>query len=68
MSPPRQEEDRPDQDEALQQKVQRSPTEWLAEIARLRQQGRMVEADASLAEFRRQYPDYPVDKTLEPPQ
>lgn len=38
----------------------RSPEAWLAEIAKLRQQGRMAEAEASLAEFRRRYPDYPL--------
>lgn len=41
-----------------QRKAERSPTEWLAEIAELRQQGRTAEAEASLAEFRRRYPDY----------
>ena len=41
-----------------QLKAERSPTEWLAEIAELRQQGRTAEAEASLAEFRRRYPDY----------
>lgn len=39
----------------------RSPAEWLAEIAELRRQGRTAEADASLKEFRRLYPDYPPD-------
>lgn len=39
----------------------RAPVEWLAEIAELRRQGRTAEADASLKEFRRLYPDYPPD-------
>ena len=44
----------------------RSPAEWLAEIAELRRQGRAVEAEASLAEFRRRYPDYPLDTEASP--
>lgn len=60
------EEDREEQGTALKQAVRRSPSEWLAEIASLRRQGRMAEAKASLAEFRRQYPDYRVDQALEP--
>ena len=42
----------------LKQKADRSPEEWLAEIAEWRRQGRTVEAEASLMEFRRRYPDY----------
>ena len=42
-----------------QLKAERSPEEWLAEIAEWRRQGRTAEAEASLAEFRRRYPDYP---------
>ena len=34
----------------------RSPSAWRAEIAELRRQGRTAEAEARLAEFRRQYP------------
>ena len=34
----------------------RSPSAWRAEIAELRRQGRQAEAEARLAEFRRQYP------------
>lgn len=44
----------------------RSPERWLQEIAELRRQGRIVEADASLAEFRRRYPDHPLDKATTP--
>jgi len=44
----------------------RSPEQWLQEIAELRRRGRTAEADASLAEFRRRYPDYPLDKALPP--
>lgn len=42
-----------------QLKAERSPEEWLADIAELRRQGRTAEAEASLTEFRRRYPDYP---------
>jgi len=49
-----------DEDAGLQrQRADRSPEEWLADIARLRQQGRTAEAQASLEEFRRRYPHYP---------
>jgi hypothetical protein len=41
-----------------------SPQEWLKQIAELRKQGRLSEAQASLAEFRRRYPDYPVETIL----
>ena len=46
--------------------LHRPPAEWLAEIAELRRQGRTVEAEASLAEFRRRYPDYPLDAEASP--
>lgn len=45
-----------------------SPEEWLAAIAELRRQGRTVEADAKLAEFRRRYPDYPLEVAPSPPR
>ncbi len=41
-----------------QLKAERSPEAWLADIVELRRQGRTAEAEASLAEFRRRYPDY----------
>ncbi|HCB15363.1 MAG TPA: hypothetical protein DEP36_17595 [Gammaproteobacteria bacterium] len=41
------------------QAVDRPPKEWLAHIAKLRRQGRIAEARASLEEFQRRYPDYP---------
>jgi len=41
------------------QRADRSPEEWLADIAELRRQGRITEAAASLAEFQSRYPDYP---------
>ena len=46
----------------------RSPEEWLAAIAELRRRGRTAEADASLAEFRRRYPDYPLGTAPKPPR
>ena len=42
-------------------KVDRPPAKWLAEIAELRRRGRIAEAEASLREFRRRYPDYPLE-------
>jgi len=38
-----------------------TPEEWLAKIEELRRQGKEVEADALFAEFRKRYPDYPVE-------
>lgn len=42
-----------------------TPEEWLAKIATLRAHGKQAEADASLAAFRKRYPDYPLDKLRE---
>jgi type IV secretory pathway VirB10-like protein len=39
-----------------------SPEQWLQGIADLRRQGRHEEADKSLAEFRKRYPDYRISK------
>lgn len=54
----------PDRDRARK----RPPAEWLAEIAELRRQGRTVEAEARLTEFRQHYPDEPSDTVAEPPR
>ena len=60
---------RADQGAASQDRSDRySPEEWLAVIAELRHQGRTAEADAELAEFRRRYPDYPLEAAPEPPR
>ena len=40
------------------------PEKWLDQIEALRKQGRGDEARASLAEFRRRYPDYPLRDSL----
>jgi hypothetical protein len=40
--------------------VPRSAEEWLKEIATLRQQGRVAEAERMLEEFRRRYPTHPM--------
>ena len=45
-----------------------TPAEWRAEIARLRRQGREAEAQAVLVEFRRQYPDEPLEDAAKPPR
>ena len=60
---------RVNQDAASQDRSDRyTPEEWLAAIAELRRQGRMAEADAKLAEFRRRYPDYPLEVAPSPPR
>lgn len=60
---------RADQGAASQDRSdQYSPEEWLAAIAELRHQGRTAEADAKLAEFRRRYPNYPLEVAPSPPQ
>jgi len=38
--------------------------EWIAEIKKLRQAGKMVEAEANLTAFKQRYPAYPVEKAL----
>lgn len=52
-------------DEASEANEMMTPEEWLAKIATLRAQGKQTEADASLAAFRKRYPDYPLDKLRE---
>ncbi|MDH3669661.1 MAG: hypothetical protein OES46_00670 [Gammaproteobacteria bacterium] len=54
-----------DLDEASEVDEMMTPEEWLAKIATLRAQGKQTEAEASLAAFRKRYPDYPVDKMRE---
>ena len=41
-----------------------SPEQWLQGIADLRRQGRHEEADKSLAEFRKRFPDYRISKEV----
>ena len=41
-----------------------SPEAWLEKIAKLRTEGRVREADESLAEFRKRFPDYPLPASL----
>jgi len=45
-------------------KKDKSPREWLERIARLRREGHAKEADESLAEFRKRYPDYEIPKEM----
>jgi hypothetical protein len=40
------------------------PEAWLKRIAELRKEGRQREADESLVEFRKRYPDYKIPETL----
>ena len=48
----------------MAEKAERSPEQWLAEIRRLKQAGRAVEAETSLAEFRKRYPQYALPDDL----
>lgn len=41
-----------------------TPEAWLERIARLRAEGKHQEADASLAEFKRRYPDYEIAEKM----
>ena len=41
-----------------------SPEQWLERIAELRRQGRDKEADESLAEFRKRFPDYRIPQSM----
>jgi hypothetical protein len=41
-----------------------APEAWLARIAELRKEGRQREANESLAEFRKRYPDYKIPEAL----
>lgn len=43
-----------------------TPEDWLAFIADLRRQGRHEQADASLSEFRKRFPDHPLDSSQAP--
>ena len=45
---------------AIRKETERTPAAWLADIAELRRQGRIKEAEAQLAEFRRRYPHVPL--------
>jgi len=45
-------------------KKDETPSAWLERIARLRREGHTKEADESLAEFRKRYPDYEIPKDL----
>jgi hypothetical protein len=41
-----------------------TPEQWLERIAKLREAGRAREADESLAEFRKRYPDYRIPEKM----
>lgn len=47
--------------------TERSPEQWLAEIRKLRQESKTAEAEASLAEFRKRYPQFPLPDDLKQP-
>lgn len=42
----------------------RSPEQWLADIRKLKQDGKLAEAEASLAEFKKSYPQFPLPEDL----
>jgi len=48
----------------LERKAELPPDKWLERIEELRKQGKLEEARASLAEFRKRYPDYRLPDTL----
>jgi outer membrane biosynthesis protein TonB len=45
-------------------KAEESPRAWLERIVRLRREGHVKQADESLAEFRKRYPDYRIPEEL----
>ena len=45
----------------------RTPEQWIADIRRMRQEGRAADAEASLAEFRKRYPYYALPEDLKRP-
>lgn len=44
--------------------VEAPPEQWIRRITELRREGRVADADALLAEFRKRYPDWPVPEAL----
>ena len=48
----------------LAKKSEMTPAAWLTRIAELRKEGRKREAEESLAEFRKRYPDYKIPEAL----
>jgi hypothetical protein len=48
----------------LERRAELPPDKWLERIEELRKQGKLEEARASLAEFRKRYPDYRLPDTL----
>ena len=46
------------------EKADRSPEQWLTEIRKLKQAGKMAEVEASLVEFRKRYPQHSVPEDL----
>ena len=45
----------------------RTPEQWIADIRRLKQEGRAADAEASLAEFKKRYPYYTLPADLRQP-
>jgi hypothetical protein len=49
------------------ERAPRTPAQWIADIRRLRNEGRTAEAEASLVEFRKLYPWYALPDDLKQP-
>ena len=52
---------------AAKAEAARTPEEWLADIRRLRAEGRLTDADAALGAFQRAHPDYTLPDDLKRP-
>lgn len=52
---------------AQSERAGESPERWLAGIRALRQQGRIAEAEESLAQFRKRYPQFPLPEDMRQP-
>ncbi len=54
----------PPESRLWQDLVEAPPEQWIRRITELRREGRVADADALLAEFRKRYPDWPVPEAL----
>ncbi len=43
---------------------ERTPEKWLADIRKLKTEGKAIEAERELAEFKKRYPDYILPEDL----
>lgn len=49
------------------ERAERTPEQWLVEIRKLRQEGRLAEAEASLAELKKRFPQFVLPDDLKAP-